>query len=42
MAHIYSVSQITRSIKEDLEARYPFLWVQGQIGTLSRLSLIHI
>lgn len=42
MAHIYSVSQITRSIKEDLEARYPFLWVQGQIGTLSRPGSGHI
>jgi exodeoxyribonuclease VII large subunit len=42
MARIYSVSQITRAIKEDLEARYPFLWVQGQIGTLSRPGSGHI
>ena len=42
MARIYSVSQITQAIKEDLEARYPFLWVQGQIGTLSRPGSGHI
>jgi len=42
MARIYSVSQITRAIKEDLETRYPFLWVQGQIGTLSRPGSGHI
>ncbi len=42
MAGIYSVSQITRAIKEDLETRYPFLWVQGQIGTLSRPGSGHI
>jgi exodeoxyribonuclease VII large subunit len=42
MAQIYSVSQITRAIKEDLETRYPFLWVQGQIGTLSRPGSGHI
>lgn len=42
MAHIYSVSQITSAIKEELESRYPFLWVQGQIGNLSRPGSGHI
>ncbi len=42
MSSVYSVSQITASIKELLEAHYPFLWVQGQVGTVSRPGSGHI
>ncbi len=42
LSYLYSVSQLTQAIKEDLETGFPFIWVKGQVGTISRPSSGHI
>lgn len=42
MPHIYTVTDLTRAIKEVLESEFPFVWVQGQVGNLSRPGSGHL
>ena len=42
MAHIFSVFELTQAIKDILEGEFPFVWVQGQVGSVSRPSSGHI
>ena len=42
MSDVYSVSQITQTIRQNLESSFPLVWVQGQIGTISRPGSGHI
>ncbi|MDK2954689.1 MAG: exodeoxyribonuclease large subunit [Desulfovibrionales bacterium] len=42
MSHILTVAQLTRAVKEVLEAGFPFVWVRGQIANLSKPSSGHI
>lgn len=39
---IYTVSDLTRSIRKRLESSYPIVWVKGQIANLSQPSSGHI
>lgn len=41
-SHIYSVSEITRSIKTLLEETYPMVWIQGEISNLRQPSSGHL
>ncbi len=40
--HIYSVSSLTRQIKEVLETSFPRLWVEGEISNFKRHSSGHL
>ncbi len=40
--HIYSVSSLTRQIKEVLETGFPRLWVEGEISNFKRHSSGHL
>ncbi len=42
MPHIFSVRELTQSIKEVLEGEFPFLWVKGQVSNISHPSSGHI
>lgn len=42
MSHIFSVSEITDSIKRTLEGGFPFIWVKGQVTNVSRPSSGHL
>jgi exodeoxyribonuclease VII large subunit len=42
MSHILTVSELTRSIKDLLEAEFPFVWVRGQVTNLSRPASGHV
>ncbi|NDY55134.1 exodeoxyribonuclease VII large subunit [Desulfovibrio sulfodismutans] len=42
MAHIFRVGELTRAVKEVLEAEFPLVFVRGQISNLSRPSSGHI
>lgn len=42
MAHIFRVGELTRAIREVVEAEFPFVFVRGQISNLSRPSSGHI
>lgn len=42
MSRILSVSDLTRAVKEVLEAQFPFVWVRGQVRNLSRPASGHI
>ncbi|WP_031480673.1 exodeoxyribonuclease VII large subunit [Maridesulfovibrio frigidus] len=39
---IFSVSDITRAVKDVLEAEFPFIWVKGQVTNLARPASGHI
>lgn len=39
---IFTVSDITRAVKDVLEAEFPFVWIKGQITNLSRPASGHI
>jgi exodeoxyribonuclease VII large subunit len=41
-SYLYTVSEFTQVIKECLERDFPFLWIRGQVGTISRPSSGHI
>ncbi|HMB30877.1 MAG TPA: exodeoxyribonuclease VII large subunit [Desulfohalobiaceae bacterium] len=41
-SYLYNVSQLTQAIKEGLEASFPFIWVKGQVGSISRPDSGHI
>src|SRR3990172_10077767 len=40
--HIYTVSEITRQIKEILENRFPEVWVEGEISNFKLHTSGHI
>ncbi|MFW5836735.1 MAG: exodeoxyribonuclease VII large subunit, partial [Desulfovibrionaceae bacterium] len=42
MPHVLTVTQLTRAVKEVLEAEFPLLWVRGQVSNLSRPSSGHV
>ncbi|WP_045211431.1 exodeoxyribonuclease VII large subunit [Desulfonatronovibrio magnus] len=42
MPHIFSVAELTSSIKELVEVHFPFIWVRGQVSNLSRPGSGHI
>jgi exodeoxyribonuclease VII large subunit len=42
MHHIFSVFELTQAIKDTLEGEFPFVWVQGQVGNVSRPGSGHI
>ena len=39
---IFSVTDITRAVKDVLESEFPFIWVKGQVTNLSRPASGHI
>ncbi|SLM32677.1 Exodeoxyribonuclease 7 large subunit [Desulfamplus magnetovallimortis] len=41
LAHIYTVSSLTKEIKNLLEERYPFVWVTGEISNFALPSSGH-
>lgn len=42
MPHIFTVFELTQAVKDTLEADFPFVWVQGQVGNVSRPGSGHI
>ncbi|QGY38873.1 exodeoxyribonuclease VII large subunit [Pseudodesulfovibrio cashew] len=42
MSAIFTVSELTRSVKNLLEAEFPFVWVRGQVSNLARPASGHI
>ena len=42
MSHILAVSDLTRALKDVLEAEFPFVWVRGQVTNLSRPASGHL
>jgi exodeoxyribonuclease VII large subunit len=42
MPHIFSVFELTQAIKDTLESEFPFVWVQGQVGNVSRPGSGHL
>lgn len=42
MAHVFSVSELTTAIRDVLEIQFPFIWVRGQVSSLSRPGSGHI
>ena len=42
MSAIFSVSELSRSVKNLLEAEFPFVWVRGQVTNLARPASGHI
>ncbi len=42
MSHILSVTELTRALKDVLEAEFPFVWVRGQVTNLARPASGHL
>lgn len=42
MSTILSVSELTRAVKDILEAEFPFVWVRGQVTNLGRPASGHL
>ena len=42
MSTILTVSELTRSVKNLLEAEFPFVWVRGQVSNLARPGSGHV
>jgi exodeoxyribonuclease VII large subunit len=42
MSHIFSVFELTQAVKDTLEGEFPFVWVRGQVGNVSRPSSGHV
>ncbi|MCJ2164483.1 MULTISPECIES: exodeoxyribonuclease VII large subunit [unclassified Pseudodesulfovibrio] len=42
MSNILTVSELTRSVKNLLEAEFPFVWVRGQVTNLARPASGHV
>ena len=42
MDSILSVRQVTEKVKQAVEARFPYVWVQGEVTNLSRPSSGHV
>ena len=42
MDSILSVRQVTEKVKQAVEVRFPYVWVQGEVTNLSRPSSGHV
>jgi exodeoxyribonuclease VII large subunit len=42
VSHILSVAELTRALKDVLEAEFPFIWVRGQVTNLARPASGHL
>ena len=42
MSKIFTVSEIARQIRDNLEGAFPFVWVRGQVSNLSRPASGHV
>lgn len=42
MSHVFSVTELTQAIKDVVELQFPFIWVRGQVSSLSRPGSGHI
>ncbi|MCF8039927.1 MAG: exodeoxyribonuclease VII large subunit [Desulfohalobiaceae bacterium] len=42
MSHIFTVRELTAAVKEVLESEFPFVWVKGQAGNISRPGSGHL
>ncbi|SKA76597.1 exodeoxyribonuclease VII large subunit [Desulfobaculum bizertense] len=42
MPHIFEVSELTRAVGDVLESQFPFIWVKGQVGNVTRPRSGHI
>lgn len=42
MSHILTVADLTRALKDVLEAEFPFVWVRGQVTNLARPASGHL
>ncbi|MBQ9105028.1 MAG: exodeoxyribonuclease VII large subunit, partial [Mailhella sp.] len=42
MDSILSVRQVTEKVRQAVEVRFPYLWVQGEVTNLSRPSSGHV
>jgi exodeoxyribonuclease VII large subunit len=42
MPHIFDVTELTAAVKDVLESQFPFVWVRGQIGNITRPRSGHI
>lgn len=42
MSRIYTVRELTESVKRTLEGTYPFVWVRGQVTNLTRAGSGHL
>jgi exodeoxyribonuclease VII large subunit len=42
LTHVFSVSELSRAIKEALEPSFPVVWVRGQVSNISRPGSGHI
>jgi exodeoxyribonuclease VII large subunit len=40
--HILTVSELTRAVKDALEAEFPFVWVRGQVSNVGRPASGHV
>src|SRR6056297_1560182 len=40
--HIFTVEELTQSVKDVLEAQFPFVWVKGQVSNLARPASGHV
>lgn len=42
MPHIFEVDELTRAVGDVLESEFPFLWVRGQVGGVTRPPSGHV
>ncbi len=42
MARVFTVSELSRQIRDNLETAFPFVWVRGQVSNLSRPASGHV
>ncbi|MCK9239410.1 exodeoxyribonuclease VII large subunit [Desulfocurvus sp.] len=42
MPHIFEVGELTRAVREVLESQFPFVWVRGEVGGVSRPASGHL
>lgn len=42
MPHIFDVSELTFAVKDVLESQFPFVWVKGQVGNVTRPQSGHL
>ena len=40
--HVFTVSELTRGVKVLLEAKYPVIWLEGEVSNFSRSSAGHL
>ncbi|MFP4657189.1 MAG: exodeoxyribonuclease VII large subunit, partial [Desulfonatronovibrionaceae bacterium] len=42
MAHVFTVTELSRAVKDTLEPAFPVVWVRGQVSNISRPGSGHI